>query len=307
MINNAVESVRPAAEAKGVRLVRVLDPDAAVVSGDAGRLQQVLWNLLSNAIKFTPRGGQVQVTLRRVRSHVQVCVADTGQGISPEFLPYLFTRFAQADASASRRQGGLGLGLAISRHLVELHGGSIIAFSEGKDQGATFIVSLPLSAMREQYEQPPSTEPGSSAFPQAVAPYQIDLSGVRVLVVDDEPDARELVRRVLEMNRAQVQTAESAAQALELLRRIRPDLVLADIGMPGEDGYQFIRKLRQLPQAEGGGTPAVALTAFARSEDRRRALLAGYQMHVPKPVEPAELLAVIASVCGIANRSTSSP
>ncbi|HEY7087252.1 MAG TPA: PAS domain S-box protein [Tepidisphaeraceae bacterium] len=311
VVRAAIESMQPAADARGVRVATVLDPRAGPVTGDPNRLQQVFWNLLSNAIKFTPRGGRVQVNLRRIDSHVEIAVSDTGEGISADFLPYVFSRFAQADQTTTRHHGGLGLGLAIVKHLLELHGGTVRAESAGKGKGTTFTVSLPLSAVLVQQEaEPPRSErttPAGAVGDAANAagstlPLAIDLSGVRVLVVDDEPDARAMVTRVLETHGASVDATDSTTRALDQLKKQPPNLVLCDIGMPGEDGYQFLAKLRRLEPAEGGDTPVVALTAFARPEDRRRALLAGFQMHLPKPVETAELLAVVASLSGITRR-----
>jgi PAS domain S-box-containing protein len=295
VVSEGVESVRPAADAKGIKLLKVLDPRAGPVTGDPNRLQQVIWNLLTNAVKYTPRGGQVQVYLQRISSHVEITVSDTGQGIKAEFLPQLFQRFSQQDTSTTRKHGGLGLGLAIVRHLVELHGGTVRASSRGENQGSTFTVCLPLTVV---FDDRPNEDMAHPAAPTSPPQFTLDLSGVKALVVDDEPDARTLVKRVLESNRAEVVTADSAEEGLAALRRERPDVVICDIGMPEQDGYQLLTRIRELPAGEGGATPAVALTAFARSEDRRRALMAGFQMHVPKPVEPAELLAVIASLTG---------
>ncbi len=299
VISEAIESIRPAAEGKGIRLIKVLDPKAATINGDPNRLQQVLWNLLTNAVKFTPKGGKVQVLLRRVNSHIEISVTDSGQGISADFLPHLFARFSQADTSTSRGHGGLGIGLALVKSLVEMHGGTVKASSAGPDQGATFVVALPLKAVHiEDVESGLTPAP----IPAKVEPMP-DLSGFHVLVIDDELDARLLIQHVLSKRGATVATAASAGEGLAALKRIRPDMVLSDIGMPGEDGYEFLAQLRRLPEAEGGNTPAVALTAFARSEDRRRALLAGFQMHLPKPVEPAELLAVASNLCTASRRA----
>jgi PAS domain S-box-containing protein len=288
VIQAALDAARPAAEAKGVSLGHDLASDAGQVSGDANRLQQVVWNLVSNAVKFTPRGGAVRVGLERVASQVRVSVTDTGEGISAEFLPLVFDRFRQADSSTTRRHGGLGLGLAIVKHLVELHGGTVAASSEGVGRGASFSVSFPVRA----------TSGAAAVADLAPSASDVSLAGVRVVVVDDEADARELVARVLEEAGARVGTAGSAEEALGMVQRERPDVVVSDIGMPGEDGYQLVQRIRMLKKEEGGLTPAVALTAFARVEDRRRALLSGFQMHMAKPVEPAELVAVVASVTG---------
>jgi CheY-like chemotaxis protein len=278
----------------------VLDPLAGPVRGDPNRLQQCFWNLLSNAIKFTPKGGRVQVSLSRVNSHVEVCVADNGQGIAPEFLPHVFERFRQADASTTRKHGGLGLGLSIVKSLVELHGGSVRAGSPGEGAGATFCIDLPVMVVGVPGpEATGAARHEGDGGPAAWAGGAMDhpsLAGITVLAVDDEPDARVLLRRVLEECGARVLLAASSEEGLELVRRERPDMIISDIGMPGEDGYEFIRRVRRLPPDEGGRTPAAALTAFARAEDRTRALRAGYQTHVAKPVEPTELTAVVASL-----------
>ncbi len=305
---SGIETVRPGAEAKGVRLHAVLDSLAAPVSGDPNRLQQVMWNLLSNAIKFTPRGGRVQVVLERINSHLELSVSDSGEGIKPEFLAHVFDRFRQADASTTRQHGGLGLGLAIVKQLVELHGGTVRARSTGPGQGATFTVALPLTVLHTE----PATSDASDVerrHPQAVgaAPVTIPdqcvrIGGVKVLVVDDEPDARLLVRRLLEDCAAIVTTAESAGEALERLASDRFDVLVSDIGMPGEDGYSLIRRVRALGPDRGGNIPAIALTAYARAEDRMRSILAGFQMHVAKPVEPAELITMVASLAGRTGR-----
>jgi PAS domain S-box-containing protein len=293
----AVETTRPAADAKGVRVQTVLDPHAGPVSGDQNRLQQVFWNLLTNAIKFTPRGGRVQVLLERINSHLQVSVIDTGEGMSADFLPHVFDRFRQADASTTRRHGGLGLGLSIVKQLIELHGGSVTVKSDGPQRGSTFVVNLPLTVVHADLE--PEAErrhsraapaPGSLVEPCA----RID--GVRVLVVDDEPDARGLIKRVLDECDAVVTIAGSANDALQLLQRGKFDVLLSDIGMPAEDGYSLIRRVRALHPDHGGRTPAIALTAYARAEDRVKAVTAGFQHHLTKPVEPSELIAMIASV-----------
>lgn len=298
VVEAAVETVRLSAEAKEIRLQQVLDPLAGIVSGDPARLQQIVWNLLSNAIKFTPKGGRVQVVLERVNSHLEISVIDTGQGIKPEFLPHVFDRFRQADASITRNHGGLGLGLSIARSLTELHGGSIRVKSVGENKGATFIVSLPLVVVHPEEVELDGFDwngrMGISGDYQEPA-----LNGVKVLVVDDEPDARELIRVVLEGCNAEVVTAASAEEALEVLKHDKPHVLISDIGMPQEDGYQFIRKVRTLDPDRGGMIPAVALTAYARAEDRKRALLSGYQMHISKPVEPSELVAVVSSLTSL--------
>jgi PAS domain S-box-containing protein len=302
VIEAAVDSVRPAAEAKGIRLQVILDPQAGHISGDPDRLQQVVWNLLSNAIKFTPKEGRVQVVLSRINSHLEVTVSDTGQGIPEEFLPYVFDRFRQADPTPTRAHGGLGLGLAIVRHLVELHGGGVRAESAGAGQGSTFRVLLPLLATARAESAPPGEsreaqrERVSSYFAGLECPPELD--GVRVLLVEDDADSRELLVMVLEHCRAEVVAAPGSEEALRALEGWRPDVIISDIEMPGEDGYTFIRRLRALPAGRGGDTPAAALTADARAEDRMRALVAGFQLHVPKPVEPAELVTVVASLAG---------
>ncbi|MFN2475698.1 MAG: ATP-binding protein, partial [Chthoniobacterales bacterium] len=299
VLEAAMETVRPAANAKGVRLHAVLDPLALPVSGDPSRLQQVFWNLLTNAVKFTPRGGRIQVLLGRVNSHLEASVMDTGAGIAPEFLPHVFDRFRQADASTTRRHGGLGLGLAIVKQLVELHGGSVTAKSAGAGHGAAFAVSLPLSALHPaSEEQPERRHPTSADSLPADVVTSFDLTGVNVLVVDDEPDARGLIARLLTGRRATVRTAGSAGEAFEMLQAEKPDILISDIGMPNEDGYSLIRRVRALDAARGGNIPAPALTAYARTEDRMKAVLAGFQMHVAKPVEAAELLTMVASLAG---------
>jgi PAS domain S-box-containing protein len=294
VIDAAIAAVTPAAEAKGVRLKKVLDPLAGPVSGDPARLQQVVWNLLSNAVKFTPKGGRVRVLLERVNSHVEVSVIDTGAGIYPDFLPHVFERFRQADSSTTRRHGGLGLGLAIVKQLTELHGGTVRAKSPGEGQGATFTVTLPIAVVHPdlpEREKPRPREMEAEDYCQGGA-----LKGLKVLVVDDEPDARQLIRRVLVECEAEVALASSAAEALELVESFEPSVIVSDIGMPGEDGYDFIRQVRARCSAKE--LPAAALTAFARVEDRKRALRAGFQTHVAKPVDPEELTAVIASLAG---------
>jgi signal transduction histidine kinase len=297
VIEQAIETVLPSANARSLRLLKVLDPNAGPVMGDPSRLEQIVWNLLSNAIKFTPKGGKIHVVLERVNSHLEIGVTDNGEGIDAEFLPYIFDRFRQADASTTRRHGGLGLGLSIVKQLVELHGGRIVAKSAGVNQGATFLITLPVApAVQQTHEQVDRRHPrAETTGAQYEAP---NLKGVKVLVVDDDADARAVIQRMLAEPGAEVTTASSAAEALTLLSRERHHVLLSDIGMPGEDGYELIRKVRSLPVVAGGQTPAVALTAFARSEDRRRSLLAGYQMHVAKPVDRAELLAVVASLSG---------
>ncbi|HEU4539170.1 MAG TPA: ATP-binding protein, partial [Polyangiaceae bacterium] len=286
VVASAVDAVRPAAEAKGVRLELASGPAEAPCDGDASRLQQVVLNLASNAVKFTPPDGRVRVALAREGAHFCLRVEDTGHGIAPSFLPHVFERFRQQDGSATRAQGGLGLGLAIVKSLVELHGGTVGAESEGEGRGAAFVVRIPAAG-------PPE---GPPSRPEGAGGRRPGLAGLRVLVVDDEEDARELVRALLERVAIDVRLAASAEEALRLVRELRPDALVSDVGMPGEDGYALVRKLRALPPSEGGRTPALALTAYAGPDDRQRALLAGFSMHLPKPVEPADLLVALAAV-----------
>ncbi len=296
IIDGALESVRPSADAKSIAIRKTIDPTAGAVVGDPNRLQQIVWNLLTNAVKFTPKGGSVQVLLQRVRSHVEITVADTGIGVDADFLPHLFERFRQADSSTTRHFGGLGLGLSIVKQLVELHGGTIRAHSEGAGRGATFIIELPIRAEHRRTDAEgdhPSDDPTSAAAAPVVS-----LTSIRVLIVDDERDAREMLDVVLTGAAADVLAADSATVACELVRNFRPHVIISDIGMPERDGYRFIREVRSLPAAEGGRTPAIALTAYARSEDRTRAMLAGYQVHVTKPFDARELVATVKSLAG---------
>lgn len=285
VVKSAVETVRPAAEAKGIQLQPDLETAAALVSGDPDRLQQVIWNLLSNAIKFTPRGGWVRVGLEPVDSSIRVVVQDSGQGIDPLFLPYVFDRFRQADASAARAHGGLGLGLAIVRHLVELHGGTVEAESLGQDRGATFVVQLPRAFDATTKPVPSPFRPGLTAA---------SLGGIRVLVVEDHVDTLEIVVMVLRDHGAEVVTAQSTEEARKVFQQTRPHVLLSDIGLPGEDGYALIRSIRELPAELGGAVPAAALTAYASQADRTRILESGFQAHIAKPVEPEELVATVA-------------
>ncbi len=294
-IDAAVEAVRPAAEAKGVRVQKVIDTGPVSIPGDPVRLQQIVWNLLSNAIKFTPRGGRVQIRSERVDSHLEIVVSDTGQGIAPDFLPHVFDRFRQADQKTSRLHGGMGLGLAIVRHLVELHGGTVSATSEGEGLGATFTVMLPISPIYQVDSSGNRVHPGARDLLPA-NDISDRLDGLRVLVVDDEADTRELLKQGLEYCGANVKAVGSATEAVEALVTFVPDVLISDIGMPGTDGYDLIRQIRTLPANQGKRIPAIALTAYTRVEDRLHALRAGYDMHVPKPVELAELVAVAASV-----------
>jgi CheY-like chemotaxis protein/two-component sensor histidine kinase len=294
VVESAIASVRPSANAKEIRLRAILDPLVGPVSGDPNRLQQIVWNLLSNAIKFTPKSGTVETRLQRVNSHLEISVNDTGIGIKTEFLPYVFERFRQADASTTRKFGGLGLGLSIVKQLVELHGGSVTARSAGEGQGATFVVSFPLAPIQTSKTR---THPASlnAAVPEHLG---ISLAGIKVLIIDDEADACQLIKRVLAGYQADVITAPSAKEGIEAVKSLKPNVIVCDIGMPEMDGYQFIREVRSMPASIGGRTPALALTAFARSEDRTRAIIAGYQVHVPKPIEPQELVVTIASLAG---------
>jgi signal transduction histidine kinase/CheY-like chemotaxis protein len=295
IVEAALDSVRPSADSKTISLRRTLDPNAGPVFGDPNRLQQVVWNLLSNAVKFTPKGGNIDVIVHRVSSHIEITVQDSGMGISAEFLPHIFERFRQADSSTTRKVGGLGLGLSIVKQLVELHGGTVRAESGGDGTGATFTVSLPLRAVREPVLAAEHPTSGRHFHPRSPL---VSLEGLMVLVLDDEADARELVKSVLEDAAAVVLTAASADEGLELVKLHRPHVIVSDIGMPERDGYQFIMDVRSLPAEQGGKIPAIALTAFARSEDRTRAMLAGYQVHVSKPIEPSELVATIKSTAG---------
>ncbi|HEX8139299.1 MAG TPA: response regulator [Pyrinomonadaceae bacterium] len=298
IIEAAIDSMRPAAEAKAIRFDVSLERDASRVSGDSNRLQQVVWNLFSNAVKFTPDGGRVTVRLDRTDSHARITVSDTGQGIEPQFLPFIFDRFRQADGSTTRKHGGLGLGLAIVRHLVELHGGTIKVQSEGQGRGATFTIELPLRVgmRKSEMEAQAQSAPGSDA--SQTFKFSPVLDGLRILVVDDEADSRELITAVLAQCGAQVKGCESVSEALDALQAWGPDLLISDIGLPDEDGYSLIKKVRALDEAQRGQIPAVALTAYASPEDRARALSAGFQMHLAKPLEPEELVTTIANVAG---------
>jgi signal transduction histidine kinase/CheY-like chemotaxis protein len=299
VVDAAVDSIRPAAETKGIQLTLDLDREIGQVSGDPNRLQQVVWNLLSNAIKFTPEGGRVVVGLERIDAQLEITVSDSGIGISPEFLPHVFDRFRQADSSTTRSYAGLGLGLSIVKQLVELHGGSVQANSAGIGQGARFAVQLPFMPIGDEAR-------GESPAAARAAAFHEDeqlLEGAKVLVVDDEQDSRELVQHVLQRCNAQVLLAANATQGLELLIAHRPDVVVSDIGMPGKDGFEFIREVRSLSSSRGGATPAVALTAFARSEDRTHALSAGFQVHVSKPIDLQQLVSTVADLVRRASSS----
>ena len=291
VVAGAVDSVRPAADARGIKLGTELDPSAGPVSGDPDRLQQIIWNLLSNAVKFTPRDGRVDIDVAPVDGHVEIVVRDTGQGIPADVLPFVFDRFRQGDSSSTRAHGGLGLGLALVRHLTELHGGTVTASSEGAGRGATFVVRLPISMT----QKPPGV--GAPATTPAVTPAtERDLGGARVLVVDDDPDALELVATMLRRANAEPRTAGSAAAAIAVLKSWRPDVIVSDLEMPGEDGYALLRRIQELERELGVQLPAVAVTAYGRIEDRVRTLSAGFAMHIPKPIDPIELAAVIGAL-----------
>jgi len=305
VVESAVDSVRPAAAAKRIQVAAASELKHCLVSGDADRLQQIAWNLLSNAVKFTPEGGHVGVRLEQDDAHARVHISDSGIGISEKFLPYIFDRFRQADGTTTRKHGGLGLGLAIVRHLIELHGGRVFVNSEGEHQGSIFTVELPLLELRNAdrgarneegslFSNPQSAGPN----PQSENPHSAILEGVRVLVVDDEADTRELVSTILAQSGAEVRAAESTAAALAALDEWQPDLLLSDIGMPGEDGYALIGKVRALSPPERAALPAIALTAYATLEDHVRARAAGFNTHVAKPVDPEDLVHVVASVAG---------
>jgi len=298
VINAAVESLTPAAEAKQIRIRTVLSSGSGSVLGDADRLQQVVWNLLSNAIRYTPKDGTIEIQLQRIESQIELRVMDTGIGIKPEFLPHLFEKFTQADSSITRSRGGLGMGLAIVKSLVELHGGVVSAFSEGEGNGATFVVKLPLSPVRREPRSRPAAQ--ATALPNHVGERQ-ELVGMKILVVDDDADTCEFLRLVLNETGAIVQTAKSAKEGLQFFDRWKPDILVSDIGMPEVDGYDFIRMIRDERHSR---IPAVALTAMARINDRLKALTAGYQMQVSKPVEPLGLVAILASLAGLVNRSS---
>jgi CheY-like chemotaxis protein len=341
VVDAAVDAVQLTAEAKSIQLEYILDPSVdrataeglpldsseeltpsnlallkggtlaggIVVNGDPDRLQQIVWNLLTNAIKFTPEGGKVEVRCLRANSHVQIQVIDTGMGISPEFLPHVFDRFRQADSTTTRTHGGLGLGLAIVRNLVALHGGTVHAESEGEGKGATFTVKLPL--LNKAQEQGNGAESEHSSLEQPGLKGESDnfdlgtsaeapgnLSGLQVLVVDDEPDVRSLLITVIEESGANAIAAESVPEALKVLEQLQPDVLVSDIAMPLEDGYTLIRKVRNLEAERGGLLPAVALTAYVREEDCQQAIEAGFQMHISKPVDTTKLVMAVANLAG---------
>jgi PAS domain S-box-containing protein len=302
IIDNAVATIQPAADAKGVRLETIIDPRVGPVSGDPDRLQQVLWNLLANAVKFTSKDGRVQVRLERVSSHVELIVSDTGAGIPADFLPFVFERFRQAEAGTTRKTGGLGLGLAIVRHIVEMHGGTVEAASGGEGQGATFRVRLPIRAVQPTRVDVRREHPRTERLDPLTA--LGDLRGIRVLAIDDEEDALTLLRVVLESAGADVSTVASPAAALESIEAIKPDVLVVDLGMPEMDGFAFISRLRASSNPLIRDLPAAALTAFARSEDRTKALRSGFEMHLAKPVDPGELVASVATLARRARSST---
>ena len=292
IVHEAVATVQPAANAKGVTLQTMVDPRVGPVSGDPDRLQQVLWNLVTNAVKFTPRGGRVQVRVERVASHVELIVSDTGAGISADFLPHVFERFRQAEAGTTRKTGGLGLGLSIVRHIVEMHGGTVQADSAGEGQGATFCVQLPLMAVRPAGLDPRREHPRTDRRQPLT---QLgDLHGVRVLAIDDEEDALTLLRVVLETAGADVDTVSSPFAAVDRIESFHPDVIVMDLGMPEMDGFELITRIRASANPAVRDVPAAALTAFARSEDRTKALQTGFEMHIAKPVDPGELVASVA-------------
>ena len=294
VIEGAVEALRPSADVKQIAITLTLDPQPGLVLADPERLQQVVWNLLSNAIKFTPPHGRVEIRLERVGTDLELTLRDSGEGIAPALLPHVFERFWQADASTRRRHGGLGLGLAIVRHLIEAHGGEVSAHSEGEGHGSTFVIRLPAMSAAPESETHPASRSVDSR--ETATPLPQSLDGIRVLVVDDDPDVTEMVDSVLAAHGADVYVAGSARQALHLLDNIRVDVLLSDIGMPGEDGYSLIRQIRHRSPEGNGEVPAVALTAYARIDDRRKVLSAGFHRHVTKPVDPTELVTVVGSL-----------
>jgi PAS domain S-box-containing protein len=303
MIHNAIEAVIPALRAKEIEIRRMLDPNAGTILGDPARLQQVIWNLVNNAAKFTPKGGRIEVNLQRENSSANITVSDNGKGIKADFLPYIFERFRQEDATAKRNQGGLGLGLAIVKHLTEMHGGKVSASSAGEGMGASFVVSLPLSPVQpmamsggeERATEPPAAGTMMNCSTAA-------LQGLRILIVEDDPDARTLIKRILAARQGEVLDAKDAASALAAVEDFKPNVLISDVGMPGKDGYDLIREIR------GKGysmkeLPAIALTAFARTEDRQHAMLSGFQVHLAKPVNPNELVAAVVAVAGRAQKA----
>jgi PAS domain S-box len=296
IVEAALDALRPTADVKGIKLQTRFVPAQCLVKGDPNRLRQVIWNLLSNAIKFTPRNGSVSIDLTCVESTARLTVGDTGDGISPEFLPYVFDRFRQAEGSISRKQGGLGLGLAVARHLVELHGGTIRAQSEGLGRGAVFSVDLPLA--QERRDPARAEERRREVERRRSRLGAVRLDGVHVLLVEDDDDARKLLGAMLKRYGARVTSTKSAAEALRVFEGELPDVLISDIGMPDQDGYELMRKLRELPPEKGGNTPAIALTGYASRKDRERALNSGYQQHIAKPIEQADIIKAIAALIG---------
>ena len=296
VVSAAMDVVRPMAAAKGVSILGLIAPEPLPTFGDPDRIQQILWNLMSNAVKFTPKGGTVEVAVERKGATIRIAVTDSGEGIKPQFLPFIFERFRQADGSTTRRHGGLGLGLAIARHLVELHGGTIRVDSEGEGRGASFTVTLPMRVV--QLRAIEATAPPAEERPSAAPSAPPSLRGLRVLICDDDPETREMLVMVLIGAGAEVREAGSAFEALEQLGPFAPDVLVSDIGMPQVDGYSFMRKVRSLPDAAGGRTPALALTAYAQADDERRALASGFQMHVAKPADPRDLIERVANLGG---------
>jgi CheY-like chemotaxis protein/two-component sensor histidine kinase len=300
VIESAVDTVMPSAQARHIRMQKILDP-TITVSGDPGRLQQVFWNLFSNAIKFTPRDGFVRVVMQRVNSHIEVLVQDNGKGMSQDFITHAFERFRQSTDVSSRKTTGLGLGLAIVKHIVEMHGGSIDASSEGEGRGSTFLVKLPLRAADYSKDRHPQ-----AAIGDATARTRIDLRGSRILVVDDEEDARDVLRHILSERGAEVTACASAGEALDVIQRLLPHALISDIGMAGEDGYEFIRKVRMLGEPLSR-VPAIALTAYSHLDDRTQALLAGFQAHLVKPVDAHELIVNVAAILGLSRPRPDEP
>jgi CheY-like chemotaxis protein/anti-sigma regulatory factor (Ser/Thr protein kinase) len=289
-----LDAVRPAIEAKEIRVETIIDAGLKMISGDRDRLQQVVWNLLSNAVKFSPPGGKVEISVSQTGGHMQIRVSDTGPGIDPAFLPHVFERFRQADGSTTRTHGGLGLGLAIVRHLVELHGGVITAENAADGCGAVFTVRLPLPSG----ELRPETLTNAASIFKELDAEPVNLKGLRILVIDDESDALDLIAMELTQHGATVKGVTSSQEALTLFEQEQFDLVIGDIGMPGIDGYELIKRIRQLEKGQQRRVPAVALTAYARVQDRMRAILAGFNTHVPKPVEANELITIVGSLTG---------
>src|SRR5690349_18986567 len=296
IVDAALDALRPTADVKGIKLQTRFVPEECLVKGDPHRLRQVIWNLLSNAIKFTQRGGSVSIDLNCIESTARLTVSDTGDGISPDFLPYVFDRFRQAEGSISRKQGGLGLGLAVARHLVELHGGTVTAESEGLGKGSVFIVDLPLA--QERRDPARAEERRREVERRRSRSGVIRLDGIHVVLVEDDDDSRKLLGTMLKRYGAKVTSTKSAAEALDAFEGDLPNVMISDIGMPDQDGYELIRRLRLLPVEKGGATPAIALTGYASKKDRERALSSGYQQHIAKPIEQSDLIAAIAALIG---------